>query len=678
MSIPKLTALIGEHAFGGNQNECSSLVKNVKVKEDEEAYVVFLVIDLSKEQIYFRLDNKLTHDSVYDYNYFGNNPGAASQYYIVRETVSLKYLLSSTFSDLYQLLEKNNMKNGQLAQLIKSMQQKDLVRLAKRKGEGSLNIEKFSLVKSGKIGSIKLDGNNIEIEERRYNPEAFIRLFIKDDNKKNKFVLVVPKVILEGDEEIILSTHEEYLELVKKENKLGASEAKKGKDKVCYICKRTSPDVSSSFTKKFGRTGINKIFTTTTKNTAPFLQKYNYDNVYSICSKCYQDLLLGEKAIQRHFRSKIAGEDAFIVPQGILQDFDYEFLGILKKDVDLAFKSNTAQEWIETVDMEKDQSGVEQYAINFIIYRTDGNSVTILETIEDVPTLRLSRIMEILNEITKRLRPHTVNVSLGSIYRLIPVKVDKTGDQLDIGRVLSLYKAILSGERINNQILFDYAVEGMEKGLKHLSKSMVDNYYNMGLTGYVNGFEDFLIKRLVFGYIVLIKACQELGILDCEVFRSVKKEDEVLDSFHTPSKEVNLSIMEIEEFLHRQGFNNEAKALFYLGVLVNRVAMAQMRKEHRKKPILRKIQFQGMSEKELYALYQDVIEKLRQYNKMTLFSEGIMNRFHYYYGSLDKTWPLNDRANVFYIMAGYAYMVGSKAPDSTKEEEEAQREYIEE
>lgn len=140
----------------------------------------------------------------------------------------------------------------------------------------------------------------------------------------------------------------------------------------------------------------------------------------------------------------------------MLQKFNYKFLNQLKSDVDLAFKSNDAKAWLENIENEEVLSDVKNYAINFIIYRTDGNSVTVLETIEDVPVLRFERVMEALSYYTQRLKPHTDNISIGTIYRLTPVKVDNKRNQIDIGRVLSLYKDILSGEKVNPNVLFDY------------------------------------------------------------------------------------------------------------------------------------------------------------------------------------------------------------------------------
>ena len=79
-----------------------------------------------------------------------------------------------------------------------------------------------------------------------------------------------------------------------------------------------------------------------------------------------------------------------------------------------------------------------------------------------------------------------------------------------------------------------------------------------------------------------------------------------------------------------------------------------------------------MNRKEVYRLYQETIEKLRQYERMTLFAEAIMNRFHYYFGVLDREWMLDEHENVFYILAGYSYMVGSKAIETSKEDEESE------
>lgn len=671
MSLPQLTAFIGENISLDNKGEFFPLIKTIKkVKEEEEAYIVFFVIDLLKENLYFELDKKATEDSEYDYYYFGNNSGSSSQYYLTRATKDLKYLLISTFNDLFLQLRKNNMQNGELSSILKRMQNKGLLSLGDKIGEGKLVLDKFSIIKNSTVDKIELDEQkNVRFGDKKYNPETFIRLFIKDENKKNRFVLVVPKVVVETGEERILCNHPEYLDLVKIENKLGSSDKKSNsKETICHVCKQKKPDVSSSYSTKFSRTGINKIFTTTTINTASGFKKKNYDISYSICRDCYLKLSIGETIISKQFKSRIAGEDAFIIPEGILQDFDYRYLNLLKTDIDLAFKSKDAKTWVKNIESEQLLTDIKNYAVNFIIYRTDGKSFNVLETIEDVPILRFDKIMKTLETYTDMNKPRADNISIGTIYRLIPVRVDKDRNQLDVGRVLSLYKAILHGEKIDTNVLFGYAAEALEKGLSQLEKPVINNYYNMGLTKF-KGYEDFYIKRIVYGYLVLLKACQELGVLNYEVFDKKGKGENWLDNFKTGKSYVDSYISNVEKYLDEQGFNNKARALFYLGILVNRVALAQSRKSHKKKPILKKIQFQGMSKKEVYCFYDDIVEKLIQYEKMNLFNEAHMRKFHDYFKSLDDDKLLADeKANVFYIMAGYSYLVGRSGNEPSDNE----------
>jgi len=99
--------------------------------------------------------------------------------------------------------------------------------------------------------------------------------------------------------------------------------------------------------------------------------------------------------------------------------------------------------------------------------------------------------------------------------------------------------------------------------------------------------------------------------------------------------------------------------------MINRVALAQVEKNHKTKPILKKIQMQGMSQSEIMWLYNDVVEKLIQYERMSLLTEALMNRFNYYYGLEHNSWELSEHENVFYIMAGYSYLVGKKTSEDS-------------
>ncbi|MDR9785931.1 MAG: hypothetical protein RJR37_01390 [Peptococcaceae bacterium MAG4] len=49
------------------------------------------------------------------------------------------------------------------------------------------------------------------------------------------------------------------------------------------------------------------------------------------------------------------------------------------------------------------------------------------------------------------------------------------------------------------------------------------------------------------------------------------------------------------------------------------------------------------------------------YEGIPLYIGQYVERFHYYFGSLEKAWPLNEQENVFYIMSGYAYLIKAAA-----------------
>lgn len=665
MNLNQVTASIGRH-FSAGQDILDPLIKQPKkLKTDETGYVIKMIFDIPEDKIYFKLFTKLTTSGSKEFLYFGNNSAAGFQYYLTREVIGLNYILGSTLSDLYQILLKYNKEESVIGNLLKKLSEKDLVILANKKGEGRVNLKKLSILEKDHEIKLEKKKSKIYIDEKEYSYENFVRLFIGDQNKKNRMVLVVPVVIGSDGKEFILSQYTDYKEVVIKENNLGDDLDKDVSDnsvqRICHICGNQRGDVSSSYSAKFSRSGINKIFTTTTINTSGFNKKYSYDDNYGICRICYNDLLIGEKIINSNFKSRIAGEDVFIIPEGLMGDFDYEELGRIKSDIDLAFSLNKAQDWLDGID-DSYEEDMKYYNVNFLFYRSDGTSVTALETIEDIPVIKFVYVSDIIGEIRESLEGHIKNFTLGNIYSIVPVRTNTKGEQLDIKKVISLYDAILSDQIIDRRTIFTYFTEAMDKGIKQLEKSKIDNYTNLNVNYYKKNYDDsaidFFIKRITMGYLILLKTIEQLGLSSKIIFEGEGGRD--MEQISTGIDKIDSSIKEIETFLEKQNFSREGRALFYLGTLINRVAFAQYKKEHKTKPILKKIQFQGMNQKEILRLYYDVVEKLRQYEALSLYAEILINRFHFYFENIESDWGLDEHSNIFYIMAGYSYMVGRK------------------
>ncbi len=133
MNLPQITALAGSQEKGQG-NSLHSLVKEKlspqpKLKDDDKAFFVFLIFDLTKGEILFRDPRPFRPDTPKDFYYFGNNKAAESQYYLVREVGSLFYLLTTVWNDLALMLDKYDMENSDLRRKLQQMETAGLVTL---------------------------------------------------------------------------------------------------------------------------------------------------------------------------------------------------------------------------------------------------------------------------------------------------------------------------------------------------------------------------------------------------------------------------------------------------------------------------------------------------------------------------------------------------------------------
>jgi CRISPR-associated protein Csh1 len=666
VNLPQITALAG-FQVKGQGNSLLSLVKEKlspqpKLKDDDKAFFVFLIFDLTKGEILFRDPRPFRPDTPKDYYYFGNNKAAESQYYLVREVGSLGYLLTTVWNDLALILDKYDMGNSDLLSKLQQMEAAGLVTFTKRKGEGTVNLQKLSLPGLNDTLSHIEEKKKAVVGKDKLSFEELVRRTLGVTSKKTRFVLVIPALLCPGEPLSVLSCHPDYLKLIEKVNHMENIDIKQECNKgfVCSICRSRGPDVKSGYSVSFSRTGVNKIFTTTTINYASKIEKSGFDRTYAVCNGCYQKLRAGEAVIEKKFRTRIAGENAFILPEGILKPLSYNYIKRLKDVTDLAFNIRDAVQWIDFVEAEAiEVDGL--YALNIIVYRTDGNSVAVLQIIEDIPLLRFQLVMRLFAEGVAALYPHAHPMSLGSVYHLIPVRKTDKG-QVNVQRVLSFYRSLLSGEMVYSKTLIGYAVEALDKGLRQLSKQKADNYENLNLSYYREGKEDFFIKHLIMSYLVLFRVLGQLELLERPIFISKRRVTMADDQKKQSSVET------MEDFIEQQGFSKEARALFYLGALVNRVAWKQSGKGHKTKPVLNKVNYQGMGRRDILRLYEDVLDLLRHYFEgIPLYIGQYIERFHNYFGSLEKAWSLNEQENVFYIMSGYAYLIKT-ATDSGHDE----------
>ncbi len=466
----------------------------------------------------------------------------------------------------------------------------------------------------------------------------------------SKVVLVIP-CIIENKNKVTISTHEDYINMII--NSLKGSKSSAG---VCHICGQKQTDINTKeYSSRLSRSSICKVFVTTTVNYAPLFSKDGHQRNYAMCKECYEKLKIGEKKVMNEFKIKIAGEDSIILFEGIINPLGKNNIEKIKKGIDLVFNPRETQDWIEGFKFELSEfQNVDLYEFNIIFYKTDGKSTIINKTIENISSIRFEYIKNAFEEVRIIFDEKLKIFTLGSIYSIVPVSTNNKGIQINIARLLDLYSAIIKGELIDRNLIYDLACEALDRGLNELRSSTVRNYRNLYKLTYLHDKDygiDIYINKIMMSYIALFHVMQKLNIIDKEVFKMNDRSDIGTD--------LPTSIKESEEFLTLQGFSHEAKGLFYLGALLYQIGNAQYKQDHKTKPILDKITYSGMNNYDVLTLYMEILEKIRQYKKYVnhWLCERIEKQLHCYLGNLENVKLFNEKENVFFIMAGYAYCV---------------------
>lgn len=660
MEIPKLLADMAETE---GADLFAALIKPASIAPKDrkkDLLNVFMDFDLVKKKICFETIPYASGDMVdeQEYHYFGNNPAAAKQVYVVRDIGSiLNFWFGATkgiMQNVYEFVAE-----GELKELLGECRSAGLFdeqglceeAFEFRRGEEELC---FTVKRDKRERGLYLNGVKV-------NPTQLINQCLEIESS-GKFVLVIPRIKKNGSS-ICISKHDEYTEAIN----ASLQGEKGGTHGVCHVCGLEKPDISTvEYTAKLSKSSIGKVFVSTLVNYAPFFNKSFHQKNYSLCKDCYERLLFGEKIVMRDFRLRVAGEECVLLFYPLFGTLEKKYLPALKQEVDVAFNQKEMEKWalalitdFNSQEMEDFlDSEVHAYEFHMVFYRTDGKSTNIVKTIESISSIRFKTINDIFEKVRQSFFGFLVHFSLGHVYRLIPVSANAKGEQTDIGRVLNFYSAILKGGRIEKAAIFDFASEALDKGLRQLNSSQIRNYKNLNKLEILYGktyAKDAYIAEMVMLYIALLEVLQELDILNGEVFGVT---EEVKDDMSYPEH-----LEKMENFLKDHQFSQAQKKLFYMGVLTYLIGRAQFKQGHETKPILDKISYSGMTEQEILDFYLDLQEKVRQYKNVLLklkilgLCEQIEGCVTRNLGSSGGTMSLSEKENVFFLKTGYSFCV---------------------
>jgi len=706
---------IGEYALKDNitldtflKGICEKVKETVQNKKGDiiKQHVVFLNFDTKskKIEVEFEQVNAGGKDSGKEYLWLGNNPGAKEQIflttnnpiYILTNTLSnlkkrtgpgefkfvLERILDGFYTDEYVVdPSKFDLINQKTIDITKSLHsiEKSLIyiktkeeiieKIIKLKGICSKIEVKFDISSRGNINELKEQAMSkckelmkLNIKERlvKKYKEDIIKRSKSQTNKRESLLtndLLDEKFISRNEVSIftikldgeLLCNSEEYKKIIfdEKINNLFNINHKNYKSNlkskgICSICEKNNILTTSNATNlKFKFYMTDKIGFSSNLD-GQFTKNYN------ICKECYQYLMVGENFINSNLSVPIGSLNAYIIPHFIfkLDSLDIEeFSKYIKYSTNSIANLNSISIFQDKLLKYRDyELKKNDFIINYLFYYNPAGSseFKILKLIKDIPPRRLDLIKRVEEEISNLSNEYYeentyLKVDLNQIWESIPIKKgEKSSYYSGYSRYLNIIDAIFSDKRIDYNFLINQFIETI-RIIKFKREG-----YNIRIK------QDFIDKILILNFLLLF-------------FNKLK----LLGGINMMNKNCETSLYEIEELIPKEIldywrnieiYNDKSKqALFLIGYLMGEIGYAQSVKDIKNKPILNKINFQGMGEEKLVKLANDILEKLKQFDKLH-YNEGIYSAVKLLMDNNIKKWNLSNQENVFYTLSGYAFL----------------------
>lgn len=410
---------------------------------------------------------------------------------------------------------------------------------------------------------------------------------------------------------------------------------------ICSICARENAETTSNVTN------LEYKFYITDKRGFSSNLDNKFTKNYNICKDCYQHLMLAENFISKKLNTKIGDLSVYLIPQFVLKvsDFDIDdFSDCLKKTNNILTNIESIRdfqkEWEKFTEYFK--GGKNSFIINYLFYRpsTKGD-FKILKLIKDVPPTRLDFIKKKEEEISLINSDHfgndrRFNIDLNRIWYCIAVKIENN-EKIGTAKYLEVIDSIFSDRMVDYGFLINQFIDVLR-----IIKFEREGYNVWNKDS--NYKPDFTSKILQLNLLILFfKKLNILGGMTMEQNTSnIDYQERLPDEIKDYWK--NLEI-----------YGDERKrALFLLGYLMGEVGHKQSVKDIKNKPILNKVNFQGMGVEKLIRVLNEIPDKLRQYDILQ-YNEIIHTTCHLLMDNYIKKWELSNQENVFYTLSGYAF-----------------------
>lgn len=443
-----------------------------------------------------------------------------------------------------------------------------------------------------------------------------------------------------------LTSYPQYVDAVvayKRQIKKGSEKTKKGtKDgNICYVCLGTE-NLSFEGLKKTKF----KYFTTNQNIFASYLDQSNYAKNITLCEKCLSKLVAEDNFLRNKLKTQLGSFDVYVLPTFVYTSTKLTKDYLENLSLNITNSLNTAWNYRSLEKFKEDISNFlsffnqnHYFLLNLIFYKEANAGTKIIRFIPDVNPSIFDKIYRATFDVCSLYADLIGNdpsfkISLESIYYSVPIRLKNRNESTEAQRLLNIYDAIFSGKRLARDFLIENFIKAVGvvvygKEGYNLSKFIENNIASM-------------VIRMVF-------VMKFLEFLDClEVERGMDV------------SQMNLSD-DLKSYIQQMNYDEPKTALFLLGILIGEIGAKQyLATKDRQddsaghKPILNKINYNGIDRPKLIRLCSDVHNKLRQ-EKLLPYTEMIFAEMKRLLDKHIDSWKLDKYETLFYILSGYAY-----------------------
>lgn len=573
------------------------------------------------------------------YRWVGNNVGSRPQFYLT--TDRLEYLVGQAPENLLARLEEAGLENGRLYRRLSALVESFFRKLP----DGSRVLDPQRLgVTTGDLLSATWEESAGKPRERAKAVVAAAAEAVK------KWAL--GQLGLKAAEAALwtvlyngapLVSDPDYATVVLRD-KEGAVD--KGEPGVCSVCGTADRPVAWDF----AQLNFLKYYITDKLGAASGLVEEGFTRNFQACKDCFQGLLRAESFAQQNLNLKV-GPLSFLVLPAFLRE-----VGLTRADLEawaqrLQVRVGVLADisrWVEKIG---GRGGLESELLdfledlalpfdnaallNFLFYRKSKSEFRVLALVKDVAPSRITRLVEhshrLANQAAALLGPDRWWLDLTAIYRLVPLSEGPRGAEYK--KLLHIYHGLLTGAPLDRAFL-------IREFVALVRVYLTGNYAGTNVlpkTGYE---EQEWTRRL----------------LQANLFLQFLREEKLLrgGSFLSEPLAMRELPEDIRRYLEAMTYSEEEAALFLLGYLLNQVGQKQRDRGYENKPVLEKVNYNGMSWTKVVRLANILVDQLRQHD-IFRYNEGLFAAMKKLLDARRHNWSLSPEENVFYILSGYAY-----------------------